>query len=38
MGTEGDSFFVVLDDPVNAVHACLQAQRELADQVWPERI
>ncbi|WP_404390711.1 ATP-binding protein [Humibacillus xanthopallidus] len=37
MGTEGDSFFVVFDDPSAAVHACLQAQRELATQEWPAR-
>lgn len=35
MGTEGDSFFVVFEDPLAAVHACLQAQRELATQDWP---
>jgi hypothetical protein len=35
MGTEGDSFFVVFESPTAAVHACLQAQRDLASQDWP---
>ena len=36
MGTEGDSFFVAFSSARNAVCACLQAQRALAEQEWPQ--
>ena len=36
MGTEGDSFFVVFELARDAVHAALEAQRDLASQDWPE--
>ena len=35
MGTEGDSFFVVFDEPRDAVSAALEAQESLADYRWP---
>ena len=34
-GTEGDSFFVVFDNAVQAVAAAVQAQRALASEAWP---
>ncbi len=34
-GTEGDSFFVVFDNPVEAVLAAVEAQRALATEAWP---
>lgn len=36
MGTEGDSFFVVFASAVDAVSACAEGQRALADHAWPE--
>lgn len=33
--TEGDSFFVVFEDADDAVAACLDAQRRIANAVWP---
>ncbi|MCW2747815.1 MAG: tyrosine protein kinase [Nocardioidaceae bacterium] len=36
MGTEGDSFFVVFDDPLDAVNAAIQVQQNLGQQSWPE--
>jgi len=33
--TEGDSFFVVFEDPEPAVQACIDAQRQLASASWP---
>jgi predicted ATPase/class 3 adenylate cyclase len=35
MGTEGDSFFVVFELARDAVHAAVEAQRDLASQDWP---
>ncbi len=35
LGTEGDSFFVVFSSARDAVNACAQAQRELAEHPWP---
>jgi predicted ATPase/class 3 adenylate cyclase len=34
-GTEGDSFFVVFDSPIDAVNAAVEAQRALAAEAWP---
>lgn len=34
-GTEGDSFFVVFDDPSDAIAAAIDAQRGLASHDWP---
>jgi predicted ATPase/class 3 adenylate cyclase len=36
MGTEGDSFFVVFQSAGDALRACLQGQRALADHRWPD--
>lgn len=36
MGTEGDSFFVVFGDAVDAVDAALDAQAAINAQTWPE--
>jgi class 3 adenylate cyclase len=36
LGTEGDSFFVEFDDPLNAVSAAMEAQLALAAQTWPD--
>jgi predicted ATPase/class 3 adenylate cyclase len=36
MGTEGDSFFVVFASALDAVHACLEGQRDLAAHDWPD--
>ncbi len=33
--TEGDSFFVVFEDPRQAVAACIEAQQHLSDTKWP---
>jgi class 3 adenylate cyclase len=35
MGTEGDSFFVVFGDALDAVNAALQAQRAIEAHHWP---
>jgi len=35
LGTEGDSFFVVFPQAVDAVKAAVQGQRGLADHCWP---
>jgi len=35
MGTEGDSFFLVFASALDAVGACIEAQRELAAHAWP---
>lgn len=35
-GTEGDSFFVVFDNALDAVEAAVEAQRRLASEPWPE--
>ncbi|HEX2029456.1 MAG TPA: adenylate/guanylate cyclase domain-containing protein [Nitriliruptorales bacterium] len=35
VSTEGDSFFAVFSAPSGAVHAAVQAQRELAATSWP---
>jgi predicted ATPase/class 3 adenylate cyclase len=37
-GTEGDSFFVLFDSPVEAVEAAVDAQRALAGESWPADI
>jgi predicted ATPase/class 3 adenylate cyclase len=34
-GTEGDSFFVVFDNALEAVQAAVDAQRALASEPWP---
>jgi class 3 adenylate cyclase len=34
-GTEGDSFFIVFDNAVEAVSAAVEAQRSLAAEPWP---
>lgn len=34
-GTEGDSFFVAFSSPTDAVSACAEAQRAIADHEWP---
>ena len=34
-GTEGDSFFVVFDNALDAVAAAVEAQRALATEPWP---
>ncbi|HET9852284.1 MAG TPA: adenylate/guanylate cyclase domain-containing protein [Candidatus Limnocylindrales bacterium] len=34
-GTEGDSFFVVFDNALDAVQAAVEAQRALATEPWP---
>jgi predicted ATPase/class 3 adenylate cyclase len=36
LATQGDSFFSVFTDPAQAVHAAVQAQRELAGASWPD--
>ncbi len=36
--TEGDSFFAVFVDPVAALHAAVEVQRELAVRSWPHGI
>ncbi|HYM52704.1 MAG TPA: adenylate/guanylate cyclase domain-containing protein, partial [Candidatus Dormibacteraeota bacterium] len=36
IGTEGDSFFVVFERPVQAVAAAVAAQRGLAAEPWPD--
>jgi predicted ATPase/class 3 adenylate cyclase len=33
--TEGDSFFAAFPTPIDAVHAAVQAQRDLAARDWP---
>lgn len=38
MGTEGDSFFVVFGSATDAVQACIDAQRGLAGQDWPDTV
>ncbi len=35
VGTEGDSFFVIFDDPAAAIRAAVEAQRGLARVSWP---
>ena len=35
VGTEGDGFFAVFQDPLAAVRAAADAQRGLADEPWP---
>lgn len=34
--TEGDSFFAVFGDPINAVEAAAEAQRLIASDTWPQ--
>ena len=34
--TEGDSFFVVFEDPNDAINACLDVQERLAAADWPD--
>ena len=36
VGTEGDAFFVLFDDAASAVAACVDAQRALAGEAWPD--
>src|SRR5437870_5450715 len=36
VATEGDSFFVAFAKASDALNACLQAQRSLAEHPWPE--
>ncbi len=36
--TEGDSFFVVFDSPLEAVKAAVEGQRELATEPWPDGV
>ena len=36
LGTEGDSFFVVLESAGDAVRCCVAAQRALASHDWPD--
>lgn len=38
MGTEGDSFFVVFADPLDAVSAALEAQESIAGHAWPDAL
>jgi len=38
VNTEGDSFFVAFDDTRNAIAACVEAQRQLAGQTWPDEL
>lgn len=38
LGTEGDSFFVVFGSAGSAVHAALDAQRGLHEQLWPDGV
>ena len=38
IGTEGDSFFVVFESAVDAVRACVEAQRALAAHDWPDGV
>ncbi|WP_250027965.1 ATP-binding protein [Paractinoplanes maris] len=33
--TEGDSFFIAFSDPVDAIAACVEAQRQLSAHDWP---
>ncbi len=38
MGTEGDSFFVVFASATDAVSACAEGQRALAEHPWPQGV
>jgi len=38
LGTEGDSFFLVFASALDAVGACIAAQRELAAYAWPRDV
>ena len=38
MGTEGDSFFVVFPDPLDAVNAALDAQTAICSHAWPDGV
>jgi predicted ATPase/class 3 adenylate cyclase len=38
MGTEGDSFFVVVQSAVAAVSCCVAAQRALSAHAWPDGV
>jgi len=38
IGTEGDSFFAVFRDPIEAVAATAEAQRSLAAEAWPAHV
>lgn len=36
VSTEGDAFFVAFDDAGQAMRACVEAQRRIATEPWPE--
>ena len=38
MGTEGDSFFVVFDEPHDAVRAAVEAQTAISSHPWPDGV
>ncbi len=36
VNTEGDSFFVAFTNPADAITACAEGQRQLAEERWPD--